>query len=63
MALLSKVREAMKPGASLVLLEELILETPEPAPGKWICSCWRSPAAVNERKRNIVNCSQPLASD
>jgi hypothetical protein len=35
-ALLSKVREAMKPGARLILLEELIPETSEPAPGKWI---------------------------
>jgi hypothetical protein len=35
-ALLSKVREAMKPGARLVLLEELIPETPELVAGKWI---------------------------
>jgi hypothetical protein len=35
-ALLGKVREAMKPGARLVLLEELIPETPELVPGKWI---------------------------
>jgi len=35
-ALLGKVREAMKPGARLVLLEELIPETSEPVPGKWI---------------------------
>jgi hypothetical protein len=35
-ALLSKVRESMKPGARLVLLEELIPETREPVPGKWI---------------------------
>jgi hypothetical protein len=35
-ALLGKVREAMKPGARLILLEELIPETPEVVPGKWI---------------------------
>jgi hypothetical protein len=35
-ALLGKVREAMKPGARLVLLEELIPETPELALGKWV---------------------------
>jgi O-methyltransferase domain/Dimerisation domain len=35
-ALLGKVREAMKPGARLILLEELIPETPEFVPGKWI---------------------------
>jgi O-methyltransferase domain/Dimerisation domain len=34
--LLGKVREAMKPGAHLLLLEELIPETPELVPGKWI---------------------------
>jgi O-methyltransferase domain len=34
--LLGKVRKAMKPGARLVLLEELIPETPELVPGKWI---------------------------
>jgi hypothetical protein len=35
-ALLSKVREAMKPGARLILLEELIPETADFVPGKWI---------------------------
>jgi O-methyltransferase domain len=35
-AILGKVREAMKPGARLLLLEELIPETPELVPGKWI---------------------------
>ena len=35
-ALLGKVREAMKPGARLILLEELIPETPEFVPGKWV---------------------------
>jgi hypothetical protein len=35
-ALLGKVREAMKPGARLILLEELIPETPDLVPGKWI---------------------------
>ena len=35
-ALLAKVRQAMKPGARLVLLEELIPETSELVPGKWI---------------------------
>ncbi|HMF75175.1 MAG TPA: methyltransferase [Bryobacteraceae bacterium] len=35
-ALLRKIREAMKPGARLLLLEELIPETSEFAPGKWI---------------------------
>ena len=35
-ALLTRVREAMKPGARLILLEELIAETSEPVPGKWI---------------------------
>lgn len=35
-ALLGKVREAMKPGARLILLEELIPETPELVAGKWI---------------------------
>jgi hypothetical protein len=34
--LLDKVRNAMKPGARLLLLEELIPETPEFVPGKWI---------------------------
>jgi hypothetical protein len=34
--LLGKVREAMKPGARLILLEELIPETPEFVPGKWM---------------------------
>jgi hypothetical protein len=34
--LLGKVREAMKPGARLLLLEELLPETPELVPGKWI---------------------------
>jgi hypothetical protein len=36
LALLGKVREAMKPGARLILLEELIPETPELVPGKWL---------------------------
>jgi len=36
MALLGKVREAMKPGARLILLEELIPEAPDLVPGKWI---------------------------
>jgi hypothetical protein len=35
-AVLDKVRKAMKPGARLILLEELIPETPELVPGKWI---------------------------
>ena len=35
-ALLNTIREAMKPGARLILLEELIPETPELVPGKWI---------------------------
>jgi hypothetical protein len=35
-ALLGKVREAMKPGARLILLEELIPKTPELVAGKWI---------------------------
>jgi hypothetical protein len=35
-ALLGKVRQAIKPGAGLILLEELIPETPEFGPGKWI---------------------------
>ena len=35
-ALLGKVREAMKPGARLILLEELIPKTPELMAGKWI---------------------------
>jgi hypothetical protein len=34
--LLDKVREAMKPAARLFLLEELIPETSESVPGKWI---------------------------
>ncbi|MDX6457330.1 MAG: hypothetical protein QOJ51_223 [Acidobacteriaceae bacterium] len=34
--ILGKIREAMKPGARLLLLEELIPETPEFVPGKWI---------------------------
>jgi O-methyltransferase domain len=34
-ALLGKVREAMKPGARLILLEEVIPETAESVPGKW----------------------------
>jgi hypothetical protein len=33
--LLCKVREAMKPGARLILLEEMIPETSKFAPGKW----------------------------
>ena len=36
MALLGKLREAMKPGARLILLEELISETPDLVPGQWI---------------------------
>ena len=35
-ALLANVGEAMKPGARLILLEELIPETADPVPGKWI---------------------------
>ncbi len=35
-ALLGKIREAMKPGARLILLEELIPKTPELMAGKWI---------------------------
>jgi O-methyltransferase domain len=34
--LLGKIREGMKPGARLMLLEELIPETPDLVPGKWI---------------------------
>jgi hypothetical protein len=34
--LLGKVRNAMKPGARLILLEEIIPETAELVPGKWI---------------------------
>jgi hypothetical protein len=34
--LLGKVREAMKSGARLILVEELIPETPDLVPGKWI---------------------------
>ena len=36
LALLRKVREAMKPDSRLILLEELIPETPDHVPGKWI---------------------------
>jgi hypothetical protein len=36
LTLLGKVGEAMKPGARLLLLEELIPETPAVVPGKWI---------------------------
>jgi O-methyltransferase domain len=35
-ALLGKLREAIKPGARLILLEELIPETTGLVPGKWI---------------------------
>jgi hypothetical protein len=34
--ILGKVPEAMKPGARLLVLDELIPETPELVPGKWI---------------------------
>src|ERR1700755_362852 len=35
-SVLGKVRDAMKLGARLVLVEELLPETPELVPGKWI---------------------------
>jgi len=50
--LLSKVREAMKPGARLVLLEELIPETPELVPGKWIDLLMLAITGGRERTEN-----------
>jgi hypothetical protein len=51
-ALLSKVREAMKPGARLVLLEELIPEAPELVPGKWIDLLMLAITGGRERTEN-----------
>jgi hypothetical protein len=51
-ALLSKVREAMKPGARLVLLEDLIPETPELVPGKWIDLLMLAITGGRERTEN-----------
>jgi hypothetical protein len=50
--LLSKIREAMKPGACLVLLEELIPETPELVPGKWIDLLMLAITGGRERTEN-----------
>jgi hypothetical protein len=51
-ALLGKVREAMKPGARLILLEELIPEVPDLAPGKWIDVLMLAITGGRERTEN-----------
>jgi hypothetical protein len=52
LALLGKVREAMKPGARLILLEELIPEVREPVPGKWIDVLMLAITGGRERTEN-----------
>ena len=52
LALLGKVREAMKPGARLILLEELIPEVGEPVPGKWIDVLMLAITGGRERTEN-----------
>jgi hypothetical protein len=51
-ALLGKVREAMKPGARLILLEELIPEVPYLVPGKWIDVLMLAITGGRERTEN-----------
>jgi hypothetical protein len=51
-AVLGKVREAVKPGARLILLEELIPETPELVPGKWIDLLMLAITGGRERTEN-----------
>ena len=50
--LLGNVREAMKPGARLILLEELIPETPDIVPGKWIDVLMLAITGGRERTEN-----------
>jgi O-methyltransferase domain/Dimerisation domain len=52
LALLGKVREAMKPGARLILLEELIPEVPDLVPGKWIDVLMLAITGGRERTEN-----------
>ena len=52
LALLGIVREAMKPGARLILLEELIPEVGEPVPGKWIDVLMLAITGGRERTEN-----------
>jgi O-methyltransferase domain/Dimerisation domain len=59
-AVLGKVREAMKPGARLVLLEELIPETAELVPGKWIDLLM--PAITGGRERTEKEYSELLSA-
>jgi hypothetical protein len=61
--LLGKVREAMKLGARLVLLEEIIPETRELVPGKWIDLLMLSITGGEERTENIANCAQRRTSN
>jgi O-methyltransferase domain/Dimerisation domain len=51
-ALLGNVQEAMKPGARIILLEELIPETPELVPGKWIDVLMLAITGGRERTKN-----------
>jgi hypothetical protein len=51
-AVLGRVRDAMKPGARLVLLEEVIPETPEIVPGKWIDVLMLAITCGRERTEN-----------
>jgi len=51
-ALLCKVREAMKPGARLILLEELIPEVPDLVPGKWMDVLMLAITGGRERTKN-----------
>jgi hypothetical protein len=54
-AVLGKVRAAMKPSARLVLLEELIPETPELVPGKWIDLVMLAITGGRERTKREYN--------
>jgi hypothetical protein len=51
-ALLGRVREAMKPGARLILLEELIPEVPDFVLGKWMDVLMLAITGGRERTNN-----------
>jgi hypothetical protein len=51
-ALLGRVREAMKPGARLILLEELIPEVPDFVLGKWMDVLMLAITGGRERTKN-----------
>lgn len=54
LALLGNIRKAMKLGSRLILLEELIPETSELVPGKWIDVLMLAITGARERTLSIL---------